>query len=143
MHLTLHFLGQQVPRVIDEALRTVRAHAFRLRLTEPGYFRLAGGRKILWYGTDGGDALVDLHLALARALAPTGFEPERRQFRPHVTLARLTRNAGNRVVADFMQRSLPEDSRAFDCERFCLFASETLADGPRYRIVATYPLLAD
>jgi 2'-5' RNA ligase len=92
LHLTLHFLGNQ-PSASAAAL----AHGLAVPFTP---FQLALGRPLLWpHGIavlephTEPQALLQLHAALGAALVGLGLEPEARQFRPHVTLARRANNA--------------------------------------------------
>jgi 2'-5' RNA ligase len=93
LHLTLHFLGSQ-PRgciaAIDELLRAVRSVAFELALQEADVWR--GGVAVL-ESTEVPGELAGLHAVLGEGLRRIGIEPERRPWRPHVTLARRARGA--------------------------------------------------
>jgi 2'-5' RNA ligase len=93
LHMTLHFLGQ-VPR-------------HRLRLVAEGLvvpmqpFDLVLDRAEVWRNGTAAlcpsqlpEELLTLQRALAAALRPLGIEPEARNFRPHVTLARRAGEAG-------------------------------------------------
>jgi RNA 2',3'-cyclic 3'-phosphodiesterase len=62
-----------------------------LRWTVPGAFPSASRPRVLWLGVDGGEALLEVHRALAEALAGAGLPVEERAFRPHLTLARVRR----------------------------------------------------
>lgn len=141
LHITLHFLGDASAAAVEAALATVEADRFACRLGETGHFALRGGRRVLWVGIEAPPALQALHDAVGRALAPTGFEPERRRYRPHITLARLAPEAPARVVAAFEAGRAP--GRIFDCECFALYSSRTEASGARYRVIRTFPLGRD
>ena len=94
IHLTLKFLGDVpsvrigvVERELEEICAETQRHA--LRLTGFGVF---GGRRprVLWAGLDGAVAdTVKLAGAIDVHLAAHGFPLERRDFRPHLTLARV------------------------------------------------------
>ncbi len=92
LHLTLAFLGE-VGADRAGALRGIvsdlRFAPFGLRIGGLGRFRRIGG-DILWAGIDGGQPLADIHERLTAALAAAGFETDRRDFTPHLTLARET-----------------------------------------------------
>jgi 2'-5' RNA ligase len=87
LHLTLHFLGavshQGLPELVDGLrLPSIR---FALELERPQ--RWPNGVAVLQpsaapYG------LLEVHAALSDRLDRLGLSVERRQFRPHVTLAR-------------------------------------------------------
>jgi 2'-5' RNA ligase len=96
LHLTLAFLGQVDAALVESAEAAVRGAAegrspWRLRWTAAGAFPSASRPRVLWLGVDGGETLLDVHAALAEAMAGGGFRVEDRAFRPHLTLARVRR----------------------------------------------------
>jgi 2'-5' RNA ligase len=116
LHLTLAFLGEIDAGQVESAGAAVQAAAqgrapWRLRWTVPGAFPSASRPGVLWLGVDGGEALLEVHTALAEALASAGLPVEDRAFRPHLTLARVRRGEINReryreIVAHL--KTLPE-----------------------------------
>lgn len=102
-HMTLHFLGDTPSSRVDsvaEAARAAAANAapLALELGEPGTFGSPAAPRILWCGVRepgaaasgaGLSALAALQAELGRRLAASsGFVPEERPFRAHITLAR-------------------------------------------------------
>jgi 2'-5' RNA ligase len=92
LHLTLHFLGGQPARSLP-ALLDGLAVPFRP-------FRLQLGVSALWHNgiavlspLDVPGALLELHAGLAAALPGVGLQPEARDYRPHVTMARRAAKA--------------------------------------------------
>ncbi len=94
VHLTLKFLGDVEDEIMDylcAALGEVceRHTPFDTRLEELGAFPSARRARILWVGIGAGsDRLRSLAADLDAALAPLGFEPEKRPYTPHLTLGR-------------------------------------------------------
>lgn len=108
-HVTLKFLGEvpipKLPAIVD-ALDGVaeRREPFTMRLAHLGAFPNVYRPTVLWVGVEeGSEALVALAASVEAALRPLGFKPERREFQPHVTLARVRREATPR-----QQRELGE-----------------------------------
>jgi RNA 2',3'-cyclic 3'-phosphodiesterase len=102
-HVTLAFLGDPADEVVDavaERLDLMRGRPVveGLHLAGAGCF----GRQILWIGLGGDDAIASL-TELAAAIPPlvrgTGAHPDRRPWRPHLTVARA-RHGDARPVAD-------------------------------------------
>lgn len=90
LHLTLAFLGETAPeRVaqVREAMDRAAVPPFLLHIGGLGCFRRGSG-DIFWAGVERSDALTELHRRLSLQLRKRGFPPERRVFRPHLTLAR-------------------------------------------------------
>jgi 2'-5' RNA ligase len=93
IHITLRFLGSADRDMVDrvgEALDRIGGeHApVTVRLQGVGAFPSLRRPRVLWFGADGGPALLALQAAVERAVAALGFEPESREWTPHLTLAR-------------------------------------------------------
>jgi 2'-5' RNA ligase len=93
LHVTLHFLGD-LPRERLPALLDGLALPF-------APFSLRFERGTVWHNgiavlepAQEPPALLDLHARLSQALVGLGLQPEARQYRPHVTMARRATGAG-------------------------------------------------
>lgn len=152
-HLTLRFLGDVDPQALPglkQALGRVRFAPFELALGEAGCFpplaRTGRGRppQTLWAGlTLGAEACVALAADINRALAATGFPPEERPLRPHVTLGRVRAPhpeddwRAALGALDF-SASGPAPVPAL-VDRFVLWRSTLGPGGPRYDALAAFP----
>ncbi|WP_265582245.1 RNA 2',3'-cyclic phosphodiesterase [Methanofollis aquaemaris] len=90
-HITLKFLGEVEPERIEqveEALRGVRGAPFTLTV---GGVEGSNRRRprVVWCTVADGGETARLAAAVEKALEPLGFEREKRQFTPHITLARV------------------------------------------------------
>lgn len=144
MHLTLRFLGEvEEARVQDVAgalAELGNGGRLALRAVEVGSF---GGRRprVVWVGfarDDGFERLQALRLGLDDALVGAGFEQEAGEFRPHLTLGRVRRQATSVDLAGI--RSAVADAPPLDItsvvDRVALVESRLLRDGPQYRRLA-------
>ena len=98
LHVTLAFLGSRTSEEATAAGALLPALARPLeQLRTAGALWLPPRRPgVLTVALDAGGGLADLQGELVAALASAiGFEPERRRFRPHVTVGRVTR--GTRI----------------------------------------------
>jgi 2'-5' RNA ligase len=106
IHLTLQFLGEVAPgkvEAISDALRGACAGQppFRLELKGLGVFPNPGRPRVVWVGVDEpSGALVALKKGVTQALAPLGFEAEKRAYTPHLTIGRAARHANRSDLAD-------------------------------------------
>jgi 2'-5' RNA ligase len=96
LHLTLAFLGEIGDEAVEGAGAAVRETAaerpgWTLHWSGAGVFPGRSRPRVLWLGVDGGEALLDAHIALNAALAALGLPVEDRPYRPHLTLARVRR----------------------------------------------------
>ncbi|MCC6719272.1 MAG: RNA 2',3'-cyclic phosphodiesterase [Acetobacteraceae bacterium] len=141
-HLTLRFIGE-VPKFraeeIDIALDALRARRFSLELAGVGTFAKAGRDTTLWIGVAGNPALAHLAGKIETALQRAGLPPERRRFRPHVTLARLD-NAPPDKLASFVQAHNLFRSAPIAIEHFTLFSSLLGKEASVYMPEVEYPL---
>ena len=89
LHMTLHFLGQVEDARLPELKRlgaTAAPAAFSIVIDQIGHWMKP---RVLWAGpTSVPGSLVDLHERLGGGLRETGFDPDSRPYRPHMTLAR-------------------------------------------------------
>jgi 2'-5' RNA ligase len=134
VHLTVVFLGPATAEQRDCAERTAAevaarevAAPFELTLDRIGSFPRAG---VFWCGASVcPQPLLGLVLALNRELSNCGFVPERRAYRPHVTLARKARP----VVAQELGNPIP-----WRVEELALVTGTGAV--PRYRVLRRWAL---
>ena len=99
LHLTLKFVGEVDNRELPQLCEKVRAACaqsppFSLQLKGIGAFPLDKPPRVLWVGVDEGtDQLRALAERLDEKLSGLGIPRETRQFKPHLTLGRIGRNA--------------------------------------------------
>ncbi len=142
MHLTLRFLGEvDEARYEDvvEALDGVRAPVFELTLESFGTFSQGQIPHRLWVGVRRSEPLLQLQGKIERALVRAGFEPERRRFTPHVSLARL-RDAPLDRLGDFMRRHEPFRMPTFVVEHVALFSSHLSKGNADYQVEERFAL---
>lgn len=142
MHITLRFIGTVgggEAEDIHERLSEIRSPAFALTLANVGCFE--SGRKIhsLWVGVTREPYLIRLADKVDSAIARAGMVPERRKFKPHVTLARFRTGASPRIGA-FIERNSPFTTAPFPVDHFTLFRSFLGGEGAHYESLADYPL---
>ena len=138
LHITIWFLGEvREPRV--EALTAslkepLDARPFTLRVGGAGAFPSSGAPRAIWLGLVAGrEGLLAVHEALGPRLMPLGFEPESRQFSPHLTIARVKDVRPPDAAA--MRRALREATdEVGECEVLSatLFTSRPASTGSQY-----------
>jgi 2'-5' RNA ligase len=95
LHITLKFLGRTEDSQLPKISKSIRQFArmrkpFRLTLTGHGVFPSLRNPRILWLGlNDIQQTLCTLAQSLIDEMAKLGFEPEKRQFKAHLTIARI------------------------------------------------------
>lgn len=139
LHVTLAFLGQRPEEEIEDIAAVMAANdgpAPWVELLDPVPRPPRGRAKLFALPalSPGAEALQE---GLARGLEEAGFyEPEKRPFWPHVTVARVRSEArGSRrpAVVSEPPGKLPERlSEARICRRMTLYRSELKPTGARY-----------
>jgi 2'-5' RNA ligase len=146
MHLTLRFIGAEVPAEkvdpIREALAGIEAQAFDVTLGGVGRFPPSRKKapRVLWVGIQAAPALLTLHDAVERALEPVGFKPEKRPFNPHITLARLKTHKPTPQADAFLAEQADFVAGTFHVDRFILYQSELTPQGAIYTHLGVYRL---
>lgn len=126
LHLTLVFIGETDRcENIEKALSKIEFPSFDIKTSGIGTFE----KGILYAGTEENKSLRELQKTVAERLESIGFELEKREYVPHITLARKFREGENFDGAAVISR-LPE--RAFRAEKISLMKSENIEGVLRY-----------
>ncbi|MDQ1849380.1 RNA 2',3'-cyclic phosphodiesterase [Gemmobacter fulvus] len=143
-HLTLAFLDTQpdaVLEAVDDGMMALRAAPFALSLRGLGLF---GGDKprAVWAAVAEAPALIHLQAKVARVAAVAGVPVAARGFTPHVTLGRFAPPPPEQAMR--LERAVVADqgfhAGPWLVEEIGLYASMPGAEGPRYDLLASYPL---
>jgi RNA 2',3'-cyclic 3'-phosphodiesterase len=141
-HLTLKFLGSTpeellgpIGAAIDSVARPVEPE--EVTLSGLGAFPSPRRARVLWAGVDDPGRLLErLATELDDALKPHGFEPEKRRFTPHLTLARL------RTPADLSEPLAaappPVGFSPFLVESIDLYSSKLSPHGATYEVLERF-----
>ncbi len=142
-HITLKFLGETDPSSIPEihrALSEIHLQRFSLRLDGLGSFSSKGRPSVLWAGVGRiPPHLPVLHRKVLDALWRVGFEPERRSFHPHVTLARIE-GVSSQAFSAYRKKQPAFVSDDFPVGNFTLYQSRSGSGGVRYGAIGSYGL---
>lgn len=144
LHLTLRFLGpvprERVPELIAALEPRVRAsEAPRMRAMSLGVFPDWKKPRVLWVGVrDKNDRLIPLQRSIEEAVVELGFDPERKSWKPHLTLARFRSLKGTHVVRGLAKAHDDYRSELFVPQGVTLMRSELRPEGAKHTRVATF-----
>lgn len=142
LHITLRFFGEVKEDVADdldgELARTASA-PMELRLEGAGAFGDGAEIHAIWAGVAENLALKQLAGRCEQAARRAGLKAERRNYRPHVTLAYL-RRADPAKVAQWIQANNLLQSPPFHVDSFGLYSSRLSPQGSSYRLEREYGL---
>ena len=115
--------------------------AFSQQLDDLGHLSLNEGVDIhaVWAGVAENPTLNRLASACEAAARRVGVSPDKRRYRPHVTLAYL-RRPDPLAVAQWIQANNLLRSPPIAVTSFGLYASHLSAEGSRYTLEADYGL---
>ncbi len=150
VHLTLKFLGEvdeaRIPK-IEEALASVaaRARPFPLSLAGCGCFPNVRAPRVVWLGlAEGAGEAQALAGAVEDALRPVGFAPERRPFKPHLTIGRVKDPREGAAAASSKVDALADYAAApARAEAVALVKSTLTAEGSVYEEIGRWRLGGD
>ena len=146
MHLTLRFLGEVDEALLEslrERLDTIVPFQVALAGAAPGTFGTPRRTQVVWLGVGGDLARLEaLASEVEAAVVAAGLPREPRAFRPHVTLARVRREATPQqrasvaaaVAALRLERPPPSA-----VSEVALVRSHLGPRGPRYEVLSRHP----
>lgn len=148
VHITLKFLGEvptrKLPHVKLAIQEAVHGHSpFELEFSTIGTFGGREGLRLMWIGVAGDVLRLEaLVRSVNAALGVVGFEPERRPFRPHLTLGRVRDEISTRQRAEIEvavgRTEVPQVS--WRTAHVSLMRSRLSPAGASYETVASFPL---
>jgi RNA 2',3'-cyclic 3'-phosphodiesterase len=144
LHVTLAFLGSRDPDSVESvaAVTATAAAGMAAPLLEPGHLAPLPRRRPRVIALDLGDRegrAAAVQGAVGVALADAGaYEPESRRFRPHVTVARVRKNADPAPRAPARAPVRP-----FTAAEVVLYRSELGPGGARYTPLSATALRVD
>lgn len=141
MHLTLKYLGEiEQPQVhaVEEILDQVAEgfSRFALKIAGFGCFPNRKRPRVLWVGIDpAGGVLLQLQAELASRLEQIGFESDRRDYHPHMTIGRMRNGmtaAESRLISGWAQEAQIGTTGRFEVESIGLIRSVLKPSGAVY-----------
>lgn len=141
-HVTLRFIGDADPdetRRYEDALADITAPPVRCAPYGLDVLPSRRSPRILMLGLKRTESLLSLYEGVEKALHAEGVAPEDREYRPHVTLARIDDTppeAAHAYLRNHDSSSFP----AFEVDRFVLYESTLTPDGAVHEPQAIFPL---
>lgn len=144
LHVTLAFYGEASERTADdlasELSRAEGGGAFDMTLNGVGAFGDAHRTHTLWAGLERSEPLSVLAGRCRAAGERAGVPPEKREYRPHVTLAYLKPQANPDRVGAWISGHNLLKSPPIRVDRFGLYSSVLTGDGSVYTLEREYLL---
>jgi 2'-5' RNA ligase len=137
LHITLNFLGdtdeKMLPQIGQSIQRiTSEGKIFKLILRSLGIFKSLREPRVIWIGCDKCSELEQMKKEVDRCLAGFGFESERREFSPHLTLGRIKgmyqQNQLSQLIALYKEVVMQEQF----VDKIILYESKLSVTGPEH-----------
>ena len=133
IHLTVKFVGyvsqSDQPKIEKQLIEISNQQSpFILRVGDLGAFPNFFRPRVIWASIKNGKKVSDLSLRINKALEVIGYLPEKRQFVPHITLARVHTPVNLQKFADYQ---LPKDL-SIAVNHISLMQSQLLSSGAVY-----------
>ena len=146
IHVTLNFLGDVADDVLPDVCGAVQRIAAAV---DPFDFAVRGVRcmpprgrvRIVW--ADAGDAdgrLAKLQSELTGAMSALGFQAERREYHPHLTLARVKYVSSPGALREAVGRHADEDFAPQRADYVTTYTSRLTGQGAMYTAASRAPL---
>ena len=142
-HITLRFIGDVDYSLANEIvfqMSQVQYPEFDLSLRGFGSF---GAKKphSVFAAVQSSEDLFLLHREIERRMKKLGLKSDKHDYTPHVTLARLKKNAEPIDVANYLAMRGNFETEHFTVPRFVLYSSRDSVGGGPYVVEETFDLL--
>ncbi len=136
VHLTLRFLGElprQTLEQVKETISVLKYRPFDCDFTGLGAFPNLNRISVVWIGIrDGAKELELISEHLESGLRNLGFQPDRKGFNPHVTLARVRTGRNKSPLATYIDSKRDDHFARLPVSEVRLKRSTLTPSGPIY-----------
>ena len=143
LHVTLKFIGEWPEERLEELKSALRAIPVRdpipISIEGLGWFPNPHNPRVFWVAVHAPDSLKALAREVDRALAPFGIEKEKREYSPHLTLARIKEPVPLQRLRQEIAALLTVEFGSFTADRFFLYQSRLQPSGSVYTKLAEFP----
>ncbi|MCX7943829.1 MAG: RNA 2',3'-cyclic phosphodiesterase [Deltaproteobacteria bacterium] len=145
LHFTIKFLGEIPQDKIEDIKRllyvvSTEHSPFLIKVAGIGFFPDNKRPRIIWLGLrDGREELIDIVNSIENKVESIGFSRERREFKAHLTVARIKSN-NIKIEMGTLNELLHKDICDFFADRIILYKSDLLPSGAKYTALGEYGL---
>jgi RNA 2',3'-cyclic 3'-phosphodiesterase len=145
IHVTLKFFGETMDNRIPDISRVLKEAAgshepFVSELVNVGIFGSSYSPKVIWFGIDKAEPLKELGIDVLQAVEKIGWEQDRQNFVPHITIGRIKDIPDKQLFQRIINEYKKTWMQAVSVQEFHLFESILRPDGPVYKVIESYKL---
>ncbi len=143
IHFTLRFFGDtSIEKInqIREHLEKIEIEPFEIIIGGVGAFPNKKRPRVVWIGvTHHGEQVRDLKQDIDSLLQSIGYQPERRKYTPHATIARIRQVNDTGRIASNLEGLVDEPIGTMTVSGFKMMKSTLTPSGPIYDILWNIP----
>jgi RNA 2',3'-cyclic 3'-phosphodiesterase len=147
LHVTLKFIGEVSPAKFEgirDALAAIHSDApVHLHFRGLGFFPNEQYPRVLWAGVIASENLPSLAANIDSALEAQGVAKEKRDFSPHLTLARFESPGLHEKLRGMVKQNVEREFGSFEAREFHLIESKLKPAGAEYTSLASFPLASE
>jgi RNA 2',3'-cyclic 3'-phosphodiesterase len=145
IHLTLKFFGETDEKLIPSIKNALQAAATQsesliMKISRTGIFGSRYDPKVVWFGIDPDPKLGQLAANTPVELQRTGWEPDRQNFVPHLTIGRIKELKDKALFQQVIDRYREVYIQDQEVSELILFESILRKEGPLYVKLASFNL---
>ena len=145
LHITLRFLGETEVSLLEELKRRISLDAagvesFCFTIAGSGVFPGIRNPRVLWLGVqEHSGSLRKLQRSIDNSCVALGFKPEQREFKPHLTIARI-RDAqmAHKLVKFHLETKF--EAGVVEVREVVIYESLLSPQGSVYRVLSKHAL---
>lgn len=145
MHITMKFFGDtpdhhqnKIITRLHEASGQVEAFAFDV--AGCGSFGPPKSPRVIWLGIIRSEGFKTLYDRINKNLQVIGYEPDKKEFVPHLTLGRIKNISQHDLLKQMLRSYKDTHFGQFRVDAFHLYQSILRPEGPEYKVVEEFPL---
>jgi len=137
VHITLKFLGDTEETLLDEIEKIMNnavkeISPFNIQLKGTGVFPNQNYIKVVWMGIEHGDPIATIAHEIDGQLSKLGFEKEKREFSPHLTIARVKTSRNKDKLLQIIEKYRDIEFTDMKVDSIKLKKSDLTPKGPIY-----------
>jgi RNA 2',3'-cyclic 3'-phosphodiesterase len=145
MHLTLKFFGEtdeeQIPAInLALANAVAKSKPFSFKIANTGIFGSHYDPKVIWFGIEKQSELDSLAKNIFSELGKSGWQPDRQNFVPHLTIGRIKEIKDKPLFQQIMSKYNTLEIQVENVVEIVLYESILLREGPVYKKVFSFKL---
>ncbi|MCF8302394.1 MAG: RNA 2',3'-cyclic phosphodiesterase [Bacteroidales bacterium] len=145
VHLTLKFFGETnedlIPDIIEQLDDAAQlASPFSLHIHDVGIFGSSYKPRVIWFNIEEEEQLQALAKNIQDNLKTLGYEPDRQNFVPHLTIGRIKHLKDRHFFQKRIDEHKEKSIQHVDVNEFYLMESILRSQGPLYKVVEKFTL---